>query len=332
MNEIMDGIVGEAVHPKFQPSNLAGPELTFSDCMPTPTLASVFLHAGSPDSSLDTEALELTLRRICSAVREVWPQLELHEGKFVAFLAEEHDISELEAMDQERAADVFLARACGEGQSAALATFEVQYIGRIPAMLSHMKLSASALDEVMQVVRMKLLVGNESEPPRIAGYAKRGKLDGLVQVVATRAAISMLRKSKPQGGEEELLKLPDPAHAPGLSYMKEKYREAFAACFEEAITALSSRDRNLLRLHLLDKVTLEQLATMYSVHRATVVRWIAKIREDLFSLTRERLSKRLQIGSSEFESLMKLIESRMDLSVRRMLQSQETPSGASSSD
>jgi RNA polymerase sigma-70 factor (ECF subfamily) len=310
----------------FQPSNLAGTELTFLHPMPTPTLASVYLQAGSRDSSLDTEALEQTLRRICAAVREVWPQLEVDEQTFVAFLAQEHDIRDLEAMDQERAADVFLARACGEGQSAALATFEGQYISRIPAMLSHMKLSASVLDEVMQVVRMKLLVGKESEPPKIAGYAKRGKLDGLVQVVATRAAISMLRKTRPQPGEEELLKLPDPAHAPGLSYMKENYREAFGTCFEEAIGTLSSRDRNLLRLHLLDKVTLEQLATMYSVHRATVVRWIAKIREDLFSQTRERLSKQLKIGSREFESLMKLIESRLDLSVRRMLQSQEPPS------
>jgi RNA polymerase sigma-70 factor (ECF subfamily) len=250
--------------------------------------------------------------------------LKVDQEDFVLFLAGNFEPEGLGGIEGPRAADMFLAWACGTSEAAALTVFEKEYIGRIPAMLSHMKLSASMLDEVVQEVRTKLLVGKSDEPAKIASYATRGRLDGLVQVVATRAAISLLRKSKPSAGEEELLKLPDPAYAPSLSYMKAQYREAFSGCFENAVGTLSSRDRNLLRLHLLDKVTLEQLATMYKVHRATVVRWIAKVREDLFDKTRELLSAQLKINSDEFESLMKQIESRLDLSVRRMLQSEET--------
>jgi RNA polymerase sigma-70 factor (ECF subfamily) len=328
VNKIIHGIVGKAAHPHFQPSNRVAGELIFFCPMPNPSLADIFLQAGSLDLSLKSDALEEVLSGICKAVGETWSELEVDEPDFVAFLAEDKSIEDLSSIDNEKAADMFLARACGQGSSSAVQRFEDEYIRRIPAMLSHMKLSASMLDEVVQEVRMKLLVASKGQPPKIAGYAKRGKLDGLVQVVATRTAISMLRKNKPAAGEEELLKLPDPAYAPGLSYMKENYREAFGDCFELAVKGLSSRDRNLLRLHLLDKVTLEQLATMYSVHRATVVRWISKVREDLFARTRELLSKRLKIGSHEFESLMKLIESRLDLSVRRMLQSQESSTAA----
>lgn len=312
----------------MQPSNRAARELIFFCAMPTPSLASIFLEAGSFDPGLESDALEEVLSGLCNAVRDTWSELVVEDSEFVTFLAQDKSVDELKNIDTEKAADMFLAHECGLGKTQAIQKFEKEYIERIPAMLSHMKLSTSMLDEIVQDVRTKLLVASKGGAPKIAGYAKRGKLDGLVQVVATRTAISMIRKSKPAASEEELLKLPDPAYAPGLSYMKENYREAFGECFELAVKGLSSRDRNLLRLHLLDKVTLEQLATMYSVHRATVVRWISKVREDLFARTRELLSKRLEIGSHEFESLMKLIESRLDLSVRRMLQSQESSAAA----
>ena len=51
------------------------------------------------------------------------------------------------------------------------------------------------------------------------------------------------------------------AIASGDELRTAQYREAFVAGFTASVAKLERRDRNLLRLHLLGGVTLEQLAT-----------------------------------------------------------------------
>ncbi|MCA9611101.1 MAG: sigma-70 family RNA polymerase sigma factor, partial [Myxococcales bacterium] len=99
----------------------------------------------------------------------------------------------------------------------------------------------------------------------------------------------------------------------------ERYRGVFREAFEEAVGALSPRERNLLRLHFLRRVTLESLAELYGVHRATIVRHLAKIRERLDAATQAALRDRLGADKREVESVMDLIRSRFDVSVERML-------------
>src|SRR5204862_5045413 len=94
--------------------------------------------------------------------------------------------------------------------------------------------------------------------------------------------------------------------APGdvaLSLIKAQYREAFAEGFRNAVTGASRRDRNLLRLHFLGGVTLDQLAQMYSVHRATVVRWLAAAREAVFAATREHVATEIAAPADELDEM-----------------------------
>ncbi|MBL4632483.1 MAG: hypothetical protein JKY56_01350 [Kofleriaceae bacterium] len=272
-------------------------------------------------SIVDSVSLESALASLCHCAEQAWPLLQMSRPHFVACLAQDHDAKSILAMDTKLAPAIFLGHACAAGEQEALRAFDAEYIGRIPRMLSHMKLSPSALDEIAQQVRFKLLVGSETDPPKIASYAGRGKLAGMVQVVATRIAISISRKQKPEVGEEKLLGIASPETDLGLHYIKQQYRSAFKSCFERAVATLSSRDRNLLRLHLLEKVTLEKLAVIYDVHRATIVRWLAKARQDLFAQTKTLLSSELKLEASDFASLMRLIESNLDLSTSRILSS-----------
>ena len=57
---------------------------------------------------------------------------------------------------------------------------------------------------------------------------------------------------------------------PELAYLKRTYRAAFVTCFEEAFAALTSRERTLLRLHLVSRLRLEQMAPMFQVNISTV--------------------------------------------------------------
>jgi RNA polymerase sigma-70 factor (ECF subfamily) len=76
-------------------------------------------------------------------------------------------------------------------------------------------------------------------------------------------------------------------------------------------------------LHFLGGVTLEQLAQMYDVHRATVVRWLSAAREAVFAATRAHVAEKIAAPESELDEMFDLVKSRVELSVERLLASVE---------
>jgi RNA polymerase sigma-70 factor (ECF subfamily) len=258
----------------------------------------------------------MDLDALCDAAAAAWPDVAVERAALAA-LAEERggdvDVAELH-----------LALGCARGDPAAIAHFDRRYLDVVIPALAHMKLAAATVEDVRAAVRDKLLLADGDRRPRILDYAGQGRLRGLVQVSAVRTAISILRQSDrelPLAGDDVGGKLAAPGEDVELALIKEQYRAAFTAAFAEAARALDRRDRNLLRLHYLGAMTLEQLASMYGVHRATVVRWLAAAREAVLAGTRERMRDRL--GVAELDEVMALIQSRIEVSVRRLLQTVE---------
>jgi RNA polymerase sigma-70 factor (ECF subfamily) len=215
-------------------------------------------------------------------------------------------------------AEIALALACARGDAAAIATFEKSYLDVVPQALSGMRLPAATIEDVRASVRDKLLVEG-----KLLGYAGQGRLRGLIQVTATRAAIDRIRR------ESREVELPAKLVSPGdveLSLIKAQYRGAFVAGFAEAVKSLPQRDRNLMNLHFLGGVTLERLAQMYDVHRATVVRWIAAAREAVLSGTRAHVAKTIGAPADELDEMFALVQSRVELSFDRLLHSSSTAS------
>jgi RNA polymerase sigma-70 factor (ECF subfamily) len=102
-------------------------------------------------------------------------------------------------------------------------------------------------------------------------------------------------------------------------------RSRFGANFKEALGAalrsLDAQERSFLRLHLVEGVTIDRLAGSSGVHRSTVVRRIAAARGNVLRRTRARLATTLRVEPSEVDSLIGLLQSRLDLSLGRLLQS-----------
>ena len=244
-----------------------------------------------------------------------WPTLKLDRDSLRAA------IDALPSKNAERAAELALGMACAQGDPTALMILERTYLSALPRAIGHMKLDADTVDEVVQEVRRKLLVG---DPPKIGEYAGKGSLRGLLKVTATRTAISLLRKTGRVGPGDEPIVDASQSHDLEASFLKREYRGVFCDAFEAAIRGLDRHERNLLRLHFLGKVTLEQLAKMYGVHRATIVRRIAAVRESLEKETRGKMRDALKLDARELDSVMELIRSRLDVSVERMLHTLET--------
>ncbi|MBL4635762.1 MAG: hypothetical protein JKY56_18010, partial [Kofleriaceae bacterium] len=117
--------------------------------------------------------------------------------------------------------------------------------------------------------------------------------------------------------------LPSTDMAPDLAYQRRLYHGEFKTSFESAVDELEPRERSLLRQSIVFGATVDQIATVYQVHRATSARWIAKARENLGNKTRTHLRERLSINDQQFESIVRMIESQMDLSIERLLATQD---------
>src|SRR5581483_10913105 len=106
---------------------------------------------------------------------------------------------------------------------------------------------------------------------------------------------------------------------PELALVAARYHDAFHEAVRDALAGLDERARVLLKLHLVDGVTLVRLAGMYAVDRATVVRWLAQARERVRTAALERLRARVGGSADELHSVLRLLRSRLDVSLGGLL-------------
>lgn len=264
---------------------------------------------------------EARLAALCAEAAAAWPGVVVEPPAVIALLAAKLVGDEPVPVTAATTTELHLAIACARGDNAAVGAFDRAYLEVVPQALAGMKLPQATVEDVRSAVRDKLLLADGDKPPRILDYAGRGRLRGLVQVTATRTAIDRIRL---EDREVELpaRELAGPTDV-ALSLIKAQYRAAFSAGFAQAVATASRRDRNLLRLHFLGGVTLEQLAKMYGVHRATVVRWLAAARDAVFAATREHVATEIAAPSDELDEMFDLVKSRVELSVERLLASVE---------
>jgi RNA polymerase sigma-70 factor (ECF subfamily) len=217
-----------------------------------------------------------------------------------------------------RAADLYLAFACAQRDAAALAAFEATFSSEFRRVLARSRGARPDEDDFRQACREKLFA---AERPKIAEYSGQGDLRSFLRVTLVRTLIDLSRKrtEAPGADEDRVQGVPAPGHDPELDYLKRLYASEFKQAFEEAALALSPEDRNVLRYHFAHGLTIDQLGALYSVHRATAARRVTKAREELLSGTRKRLMARLRLDRDELDSVMRMIESDVHVSLNRVL-------------
>lgn len=227
--------------------------------------------------------------------------------------ADERAVATLRALN---APDLFLACACLVRAPGAIEEFERRFLDALPALLASLQPSPAFVDEVRQTLSEKLLVGSREGGPGLASYSGRGALMAWFKVGAVRIALRMKKRAgeRPHEGEsaaERAVVRLDPE----LEFIKQRYRGDFTRAFEESVAALSPEQRNLLRLHFVDGLNIDKLGELLHLHRATVARRIATAREVIAEGTRQRLRDRLGLETAEFESLIALVRSRLEVSL-----------------
>ena len=273
--------------------------------------------------ALDDAALEHALEAALAAGRAAWPRVSVPDEEAARFLAERVSADEdpVGALGERCVDDLYLACGCLRGDPAAIAGFEQSCLSAVPAAVRRIVSDAALVDEVCQLARVSLLVGDEGRPKKLASYRGTGKLRSWVQVAAVRLALDNLRRRRRDqpADDDRLLEASELDDDPELVHIKQLYRSEFKDAFRGAMGELTSRERNLLRMYLVDGLGIDQIGPVYGVHRATAARWIASSREKLLHGTRERLVEALRLSDHQFESLMRVVRSNLDLSVERLL-------------
>jgi RNA polymerase sigma-70 factor (ECF subfamily) len=229
------------------------------------------------------------------------------------------------------ASDLLLAKHCSEGDEQSLARFDSEFLALVSVAGRKLKMSEMQCDELRQQVRLKLLVAAEKDgTPKIANYAGSGALRSWVYATGLRTGLNELRRvgraPVPAGDEQLLVAMPDRNDDQELQYMKELYRTAFKDAFKASMAALEVRLSNVLRHYYLDEMTLEQIGALYRVHKTTVMRWVNKAHAELEIETKQRMVSHLKLAPSEVESVMRLIQSGIQIGLASVLAIDESES------
>lgn len=249
--------------------------------------------------------------------RTKWPDLALPVTDFAqavgAAVADDED--PVAAIEGLHCGDLWLASAGANGDRAAFDELDRRLTSLRPTLL-RMGVAPDMVADLQQQIRARLFAGTEHRPARIRGYRGRGDLRSWLKVVVARDGMRLVRKdAKVPAASEEVDALMDPAGDPELEAMQGTYRESFRAAFQRALGALSPKDRNVLRYHLVDGLAIDELGAIYRVHRSTAARWLVRIREGLYASTRRELMSALALSPSEFDSVIRMIRSRLDASI-----------------
>jgi len=282
-------------------------------------LLAAFLRAAPPQASVAApEQLGAALRAMLNAGRTAHPRLAVDGSDFAAFLAERAEGAELPAARY--AADLYLACACVRRVAGAEEVFSRALAADIERAVRRVSSDPAFVDEVRQAVEERLLLGEDGGVGKLAGYGGRAALVTWVHVAATRLALN--QKEKDKGAEKRRAHEKPDALIAGdaeLELLKRRYAPEFEAALHAAVRRISESERELLRGHFLQQMTVDDLGERLGVSRATAARRLAAARAAVLEATQAELKAKLRLSQSELVSLAGLVRSRIDVSLAGLL-------------
>lgn len=293
--------------------------------MPTapPELLQAFVAgAARPCPPGEEESLAKLLAEGVARCQQAWPEMRVEPQDFARHLgkclpAGEAPEPGLRALLWE---DLYLALGALQEDRVALDALERTVLAPVERAVRRVDNADSFVDEVMQLTRLRLLVGETRHGPRLGDYAGKGPLRRWTEAVAVGVAVSLKRRpDRTTPLDDAVLETGVGTADPELAMLQQRYRPAFRAAFAEALSSLSARDRNLLRLSLAQGLGVEALGALHQVHASTVSRWLARARSDLLEGTRASLARRLALNTAQLDSVLRVLDGHLEVSFSALL-------------
>jgi RNA polymerase sigma-70 factor (ECF subfamily) len=255
---------------------------------------------------------------------EEWPELDVPAERFTAFVESKGASGETE---RTHAGDLYLACACLEGVPTALKSFERKFGEDLARALRR---GDSSGEDLYQLVLERLFTRGPSGP-KIAQYSGRAALRHWLRVVAVRTAQNERRKrvDAPSNDDAIFSSVVADADSPESKLISASLMQAYKAAFEEAFRELDPSERTILRFSVINEMSIDEIARLLKVHRATAARRVAAARARLGELTKARVMNRAGLTPKDFDSAVQLIRSNLELSLRRVFSASSSSSSSS---
>jgi len=285
------------------------------------TLGTPMIRSGCelPGDLPASEDIDAILLDIVGAAQRAFPTFELPRDVFVAYLRERipADVQPPVALRQMYTSDLYLACGCARGNVRAFAVFDDHCLAPLDRILGKMGIGADVSADVKQDIRGRVLVGSGGRA-QIVDFAGRGDLRGWVRVMAVRQALQRQcgrRRELPVEDDELLQRIVAPGTLE-LDHTKRRYQQEFKRAFDDALRALPERERTLLRQHHVDGLSIDEIAVLYRVHRSTAARLLVRARLRVLEATRARMMSELDVRSHDLDSILRMIRSQIEISLR----------------
>jgi RNA polymerase sigma-70 factor (ECF subfamily) len=259
-----------------------------------------------------------TVETLFEEGQAAWPRLALPREDFERYLAE-HALAPAE-VPAAIAADLFVACACANRVKGAAEAFMKRYDRDIRIAVARIDRSPSFYDEVTQSLSESLLVGTDR--PRIAQYAGRGPLGAWVAMSARRLAGRLAHgghTASPLDEETMALEALGPESDPSLFYLKKRYGQEVRQALIDAFAALAAQDKMMMRLFLVEKMTMEAIGRVLELSQPTISRRLRDVRIQVTATAKRHLHERLGASAEEIESLIRLVQSQVEIRFSRIL-------------
>ncbi len=259
-------------------------------------------------------AIPAGIRALLAAGQQAHPDVRLDEPAIVAAVR---------ARENGRfSADLYLAAAARLHDPAALRTLDGLLAEVAPALRG--VVASHEIDELVQELRVRLIMDLDGKPAALDAYAGKGPLRAWLRVSLLRLGLDRRRRPQPTLLDESAWLAFSDGQDP-LSALSGPVGVFASTALAAAIAELTSRDRVLLRQHLLDGLSVPDLAVLHGVHRVTAFRWIATIRQQLFASVRSELERQLAVGPETLEDVIREIKANAVPTVERLLRATPQP-------
>jgi RNA polymerase sigma-70 factor (ECF subfamily) len=259
--------------------------------------------------------LQQRLEEVIDAAERAWPQLRLDRAAFVGYVADRlpKKIAASAPLSEIHWSDLYLACACVSGLPTAIAAFERVHLAQVGSFVRRVDASPDFIDELRQRLRERLLVGTA---PRLAEYTGAGPLAGWLRVVAIRQALNAVRADE-RARRRAVLAHPLTSNS---ELVDRRYRSALEQAFRVALASLAAQQRQILRLHYLERLSQEELARRHNIDRSTMSRRLAAMRELVLERTHRELQRLIPgLTTSSRDSLVRALRSHIDLNLESVL-------------
>ncbi len=266
-----------------------------SPCFAKPADGAASHVLGAPRGDARTQAR----RRAYSEALEAWPNVRL---SFESYCEHLDRLGHWEGAPP-RSSELYLCAACLAGDCAAIRALERAHFAGLRRSLRRYTRDPDLIEEVLQHVRERLLVGPR---PRIGGYRGGGPLGGWLKTVASRALLDHLKSIRSRQirlEDDSVVVDPETQRDEWLERSGEEV-DGLGEAVMKALRSLSRSDRSLVRAFYVEESSVAGLCQSHQVHRATLYRRLRRCEGLLRRQLREHVRRSVRAPEEDLPGLL----------------------------